>query len=313
MIMAIIIFLLITLATGLVVGVLRSVSIRQNWVDAPTTRSSHESPVPNIGGVAMMGVILLVVCVLVAINLMAIEEAVFWIFIAGGLGITGFIDDIKDLNHLIRLAIHISVALAVTALVGGINSLNLGFTRIEFGVWAYLPGLIWVVGFVNMYNFMDGINGLAGAQAVIAGVVFALWFYHYGLFADAWLFIGVAAAAAGFLYWNITPARVFMGDSGSTMLGGLFAAASLKLHNQCEISIVFPALIFAWFLVDTSITFLKRLVRGENVWQAHRQHFYQQLASEPSRHSRVTGMISLITLVISLIISVILFKGLSIN
>ena len=145
-------------------------------------------------------------------------------------------------------------------------------------------------------------------QALISGLIFVLWFQYFGQTGESQILLSVAAVSAGFLYWNVTPARVFMGDSGSTMLGGVFAIVCLKLHNEQQISIIFPALIFAWFLLDTSITLIKRLFRGEKIWQAHRQHLYQKLAIAPKDHLKVTGMISLLTIIISVMTTAVLFK-----
>ena len=293
-------------------GWLRAFSIRKNWFDWPTDRSSHLEPVPNIGGLAISLVTIVALVLLTFAGKFTLEEFFLWAFVVALLSFVGFWDDVRNLSTVLRLIVHIVIALVVVKSLGGINGINLGVINFEFGKFSYLLGFIWVVGFINMYNFMDGINTLAGAQAIIAGLVFALWLYFFGLPSEALLMLAIAAASAGFLYWNITPAKVFMGDSGSTMLGGVFAAMSLKLHNEAGLSILLPALVFAWFLLDTSLTMAKRALNGEKIWQAHRQHLYQRMAPNPDNHIKVTGMISLLTLIISLIITMVVFKQTSV-
>lgn len=301
-------FLMLMLLGSGLTGWLRKISIRNNWFDWPTHRGSHNDPIPNIGGLAMTAVVILAITVLVLFEKLAISDALIWLFVVSVLGIVGFLDDIKGLSTRIRLIVHMAVGVVVVYVCGGINLLDSGSEAIKFEYVSYLLGFIWVVGFINMYNFMDGINGLAGSQALISALIFALWFHLFGQPGESMILLSTAAVSAGFLYWNVTPARVFMGDSGSTMLGGLFAIVCLKLHNQQQLPIFYPALIFAWFLLDTSITLTKRLFKGEKIWQAHRQHYYQKLTLTPEDHIKVTGMISLLTLIISLIITVVLFK-----
>lgn len=302
------VFTIMMIVTAVLTGWLKNVSIKKNWFDWPTQRGSHRDPIPNIGGLAMTTVLFSVIILLILSGRLTPVEAFIWLILVGLLGIVGFLDDIWDLSTRLRLLVHMLAAAMVVAVCGGINTLELGSVTIQFGVFSYFLGFVWVVGFINMYNFMDGINALAGTQALIGGLVFALWFHLYGQAGESLILLSVAAVGAGFLYWNLTPARVFMGDSGSTMLGGVFAIACLKLHNDQQLSIIFPALVFAWFLLDTSITLIIRLLKGEKIWQAHRQHLYQKLAITPQDHLKVTGMISLLTLIISLFSTVVLYK-----
>jgi len=301
-------FFTFSIATLCGISWLKKLSIKNHWLDTPTDRGSHKHAVPHIGGVVIMSMLFLLTLILMFSGYLSWRDGFIWILILLLLGLVGFIDDIRDLPKRLRLLAQIVIAVVVVWYFGGINSVQLGSMSFEFASFSYLLGFIWVIGFINMYNFMDGINGMAGCQALLAGLIFSVWLFHLNQPGESLLFLGVASTAIGFLYWNFSPAQVFMGDSGSTMLGGLFAAISLQMHNQLELSILFPVMLFAWFLIDTSLTFTKRLVRGEKVWQAHRQHFYQQLAPNPQDHTKVTGMISLFTLIISGIITAVLLK-----
>jgi UDP-N-acetylmuramyl pentapeptide phosphotransferase/UDP-N-acetylglucosamine-1-phosphate transferase len=153
---------------------------------------------------------------------------------------------------------------------------------------------LWLVGTVNLYNFMDGIDGIAGVQAVVAGLAWALWGAWVG--AAGVLAVGalVAAAAAGFLTLNWPPARIFMGDAGSTVLGFLLAAAPLLAAQEAPGAVPFDRLLIAgalglWpFLLDGTFTLFRRLAKGENILQAHRSHLYQRLVIAGRSHQTVT-------------------------
>ena len=308
MILLILAFVSIAILTAVCIGGFKRLSVENDWLDKPTDRGSHQQAVPHIGGVVMMLMLFTITILLAVYGYLTWNSAAIWLLIITLLGLVGFIDDIKDLSRRSRFAAQIIVAVAAVGYFGGINSMHLGIVKIELSLISYLIGFIWVLGFINMYNFMDGINGIAGFQALIAGLFFAVWLSHFQLTGESMLFLAVAAVACGFLYWNFSPAKVFMGDSGSTMLGGLFAVISLQLHNEFELSMIFPVLLFIWFLTDSIFTFMKRLIRGERVWQAHRQHIYQQMAPNPSDHTKVSGIISLITLIIALIVTVVVLK-----
>jgi UDP-N-acetylmuramyl pentapeptide phosphotransferase/UDP-N-acetylglucosamine-1-phosphate transferase len=156
-----------------------------------------------------------------------------------------------------------------------------------------IVAVLWVVGLTNAYNFMDGIDGISGAQAIVAGVAFALAAAKGGLTGTAVCAIAIAAANAGFLIHNWSPARVFMGDVGSAFLGFSFAVMALEIAAWSP-SAAFAAALSLWpFILDTSLTFLRRAFRGENVFQSHRSHLYQRLVIAGWSHARVTVLYAL--------------------
>ena len=245
-------------------------------LDYPNERSLHSEPVPRTGGLAIWAGGAMGIGVVAGMSGSG-GEAV-WIGIgATVVGVVSLIDDRYHVPVGLRLAVHIIAAMTVLLEGLVIQSSALGM---DIELSAFMLGLgtlLFVVWFINLFNFMDGIDGLAGGMAAIGFGTFGLlgWLSGEPLFAA--INFAVAAAAVGFLVFNFAPARLFMGDSGSATLG--FVAASIILW--AERSGTFPLwlgiLVFSPFVADATVTLLRRLIRGERVWEAHNSHYYQRL------------------------------------
>jgi UDP-N-acetylmuramyl pentapeptide phosphotransferase/UDP-N-acetylglucosamine-1-phosphate transferase len=156
-------------------------------------------------------------------------------------------------------------------------------------VFAVVLGVLWIVAFVNAFNFMDGIDGIAGAQALVAGLGWTALGAALGDGAVRALGIVIAGSAAGFLLLNWSPARIFMGDGGSSFLGYLLAGVPLAAQDTLGVAV--PAFFIVWpFLFDTAVTLVRRAARGENLMQAHRNHLYQRLTQSGWTHARVASL-----------------------
>jgi UDP-N-acetylmuramyl pentapeptide phosphotransferase/UDP-N-acetylglucosamine-1-phosphate transferase len=266
----------VVVATGLtayfavwtLIPILRS----RGLVDHPNERSSHTVPTPRGGGIAVIGSVSLGWLILAKAGLVAPGIANILLG-AGLLAAASWIDDLRGLSPLWRLLTQgVAVAVGVTALAD---------TENLFGGWLApacslsAVGLLWV-WWINLFNFMDGIDGLAGGEAAaIAGGL--LLFATFGVGSDpelALLAAAVIGAAVGFLLWNWSPARIFLGDVGSAPLGYLlgFLLLDLAIRGFWKSALILPL----YFLADATITLARRLVRGERVWQAHREHYYQR-------------------------------------
>jgi len=242
-------------------------------VDKPNARSSHSQPTPRGGGLA-------IVVALTASGLMTAQaDAALCLPLLAALPIAaiGLLDDRFGLSALLRLAVQLLVAFGCVTAMGG--------TMI--GLPEILVAAVAIAWASNLFNFMDGIDGIAGMEAMFISVV-AGWFIwpHDPRFATAlWV---VAASSAGFVLWNWSPARIFMGDVGSAYLGFVLAAiAYLAILNGL---IALPVWIMLWalFIADTAVTLIRRLLRGERWWSAHRSHAYQHLSARVGSHARVT-------------------------
>ena len=226
--------------------------------DIPNERSLHSTPVPRVGGIALMAGVL-------SGWMLLVQSLAWWVVLpVASLFMLSLLDDIRNLSPRTRLVGHFLAALTAVAGAG----LPL--------LW-FVPVLLFVVWMTNLYNFMDGSDGLAGGMALFGfgGYGAGAWLAGDAMFAS--LNLSVAAAALGFLFFNFHPARVFMGDAGSIPLGFLAAMFGVSGWQAGYWPFWFPLLVFSPFVADATVTLLKRARRGERLSQAHRSHYYQHL------------------------------------
>jgi UDP-N-acetylmuramyl pentapeptide phosphotransferase/UDP-N-acetylglucosamine-1-phosphate transferase len=269
-----------TLAVALTAALLRT---RWQWaVDTPNERSLHDRVVPRTGGLAIMGgalgAAMLITLLGARLPLLTVVAPML------ALVALSLIDDRHGLSVRVRLPVHLLAALWFVlplALAGG-------------GVgWPWVPVLvIGVAGFANLYNFMDGANGLAGGMAAIGFAAYGIALSGFGggegdPALAAWCF-SLAAAALGFLLFNLR-GRIFMGDAGSVPLGFLAAAIGVQGWAAGHWSCWFPLLVFAPFALDGTVTVLRRMARRERFWEAHREHYYQRLVRMGWSHARLAA------------------------
>ncbi|GAB4193411.1 MAG: glycosyltransferase family 4 protein [Thalassobaculales bacterium] len=247
---------------------------RWNVLDRPNARSSHVRPTPRGGGIAVIAAI--------AAGWLALDAAVLWPAVALALALAGlsFADDIRSLPATVRLAAHLAAVIALMPAVGPVTG-GLLPPALDLA----LAGFAWL-WFVNLFNFMDGIDGISGVEAAIIGLGLAL------LVPDlAGPGLVVAGAAIGFLLVNWHPARIFLGDVGSVPLGFLlgFLLLTAAARGDWVAALVLPA----YYLADATLTLLRRAWRGERLTEAHRQHFYQHAVRSGRSHAAVAGAVGL--------------------
>jgi UDP-GlcNAc:undecaprenyl-phosphate/decaprenyl-phosphate GlcNAc-1-phosphate transferase len=230
-------------------------------LDHPNERSLHQRPVPRLGGIGVAAGI--------AASVPFVSQAEWWPLWLGAsvLVVISFLDDIIGLPIIGRLIVHFVVA---GACVMGLLLGQLG------AGWAFVA-MVAIVWMTNLYNFMDGMDGLAGGMAVFGFGFLAIAAWIGGNISFALVNASIASAAGAFLLFNFHPARMFLGDAGSTTFGFLAAGLGLIGWRDGTWSLWFPALIFSPFIVDASVTLVRRAVQGERFWQAHRTHYYQRL------------------------------------
>ncbi len=269
------------LGTRVLIPLLRQAAV----LDHPNERSSHEAPTPRGGGIALLAAILVAWLALIAAGAAAPLLLVV-LFGAVLLAAVSWVDDLRGLSPAMRLlaqCVAVGLALGMVALIGA-PILSRGW--LPQWLDAVAAGLLWL-WFLNLFNFMDGIDGLAGSEAAAIGIGLVL-FASFGIGYDpvvAALAAAIAAAALGFLVWNWAPARIFLGDIGSVPLGYLlgFLLLGAAAEGHWKIALILPL----YFLTDATVTLARRLARGEPVWQAHRQHFYQRAVQRGLGHSSV--------------------------
>ncbi len=280
------------LATAIGVGVFCRIAARAGLLDHPNERSSHSDPRPRGGGVVIVAVCL---GLYVAWGVTT-GSNLSWSFVVGGLTVAGisWLDDRHTLPPFIRLVAQCTAAAAVIVGLGHFTEITLPVVgwSIDLGWFAVPITFLWIVWMINAYNFMDGIDGIAGSQGVVAGFAWAALGVMSG---NRPMFVFgavVAFSCLGFLAHNWSPARVFMGDVGSAFLGYTFAVIPLLAMSDGQASrggLFLAGVSFLWlFAFDTLFTFAVRLLKGEKVWLAHRQHLYQQMVIEGAGHALVT-------------------------
>jgi UDP-N-acetylmuramyl pentapeptide phosphotransferase/UDP-N-acetylglucosamine-1-phosphate transferase len=265
------------------------VALAMGLIDRPNARSSHARPTPRGGGLAIVLVLVGAVGALAARGAAGPAHGA-WLLLGLGLiaGISG-IDDVATISARIRLLAHALAAIVATAAAGPARVIDAGWLgQFDLGAAGWVLTVLWIVGMTNAFNFMDGIDGIAGITAAVALGVVSGGFWLSGDGYGALLAAAVAAAALGFLVWNWQPARVFMGDVGSASLGYTIAVLPL-VAGEAERRWLLPLTVAVmWpFLLDTTLTFLRRLRNGENVLEAHRSHFYQRLVIGGWSHASV--------------------------
>jgi Fuc2NAc and GlcNAc transferase len=278
-------------------GLMRSYAVRREVLDLPNGRSSHDRAVPLGGGIALSCAALAGLAAAVVVN--AVDWRLALALGAGGLvlAIVGWLDDRHTLSPVLRAVVQTGVALVAVLLVGGLPSVDIGRWTLYLG-HAGIPlavlGVVWVA---NLYNFMDGIDGIAGGQGAAAGLLGAalVWWLGAAHIAAAPLLLG--AAALGFLVWNWAPARIFMGDAGSVTLGFGFAVTAIASENAGALPLLGWAALLGIFLVDATVTLLRRMARGEDWTAPHRLHAYQRLVQSGLSHSTVAGGTMLYTII----------------
>jgi UDP-N-acetylmuramyl pentapeptide phosphotransferase/UDP-N-acetylglucosamine-1-phosphate transferase len=284
-----IIFCGVFLLSWLAVGWFRHWSIRQDLLDVPNERSSHESPKPVGAGIV---IVVLFLFSIVLFGLLRGTGFRLWPYVLGAalIAVVSWFDDMKPVPALIRFAVHIFSAVIVVTQMPG-----LGYSyEFPLGLAVRIVAVVWIVWMTNAYNFMDGIDGLAGIQAVVASVGWAILGFYLGFESLQVFSIVLLGASLGFLIHNWPPATVFMGDVGSAFLGFTFAVMPLIAvteANSTSKKYILPiaTIAFVWFFVaDTVLTFFRRLISGDHVWKAHRKHFYQLLIKNGSSHLRVS-------------------------
>ena len=257
--------------------------------DIPNERSSHDRPTPRGGGIGVVVVFFAGWSVL-ALAITVPSPPLFFALGAAVVAGISIADDLRSLSSKLRLVVHSAAAVVALVALGEAVPIAIPFVGTVGGPLAWALWFLWIVGLTNAYNFMDGIDGIAGSQAVVAGLG---WVAAGAILQDELLVASggiVAAASFGFLGHNWSPAKIFLGDVGSAFLGYVFAVLTLwGAHRDPAASVA--GVLMVWpFVLDAGFTFLRRLVRRENVFAAHRMHLYQRLVQAGRTHAFVASL-----------------------
>ncbi|MEA3546977.1 MAG: glycosyltransferase family 4 protein [Thermodesulfobacteriota bacterium] len=258
-------------------------------IDHPNPRSSHVIPTPRGGGVAIV-VTFLFGSFLLSLSGFVPARIFFVITVWGGLvALVGFVDDHRHLPARIRFCVHVAAAIGALYYLEKFPALPWVTGSVDLGWIGYFIAVVSLVWLLNLYNFMDGIDAVAGLEAIsVAGSgAFIIWYNHGAQGYAFWLLV-LIAATAGFLVWNWPPAKIFMGDACSGFLGFILGVMAIASSTDGAINVWSWTILFGVFLVDATVTLIRRVFRGETFYKAHRSHAYQILCRRFCSHLKIS-------------------------
>ncbi|RLA84394.1 MAG: glycosyl transferase [Epsilonproteobacteria bacterium] len=285
------IYLVLLILSFTLTYLIKNYYIKNAILEEVNERSSHTVPTPHGGGIALS---LTWFIGLIYLNLNnQIDTTLFYSLMIGiVISVVSFFDDIYELSAKFRLIVQSSVAVLGIVMLGGFGTIEFGLFSISNPIVTNIFAFLLIVWFINLYNFLDGINGYAGSEAVFLGVAGFLIF-------GGGHFIVLIVATLGFLYWNFNKAKIFMGDVGSTLLGYNVAIFTLYYANHAPTFFWIWIVLFGVFWFDATLTLVRRKLNGEQISQAHKKHGYQRLNQSGWSHFKVTNW--------SIIINILLF------
>jgi len=278
-------FCLLAGSTWWLTMLVRGYALKNNMLDVPVARSSHTVDTPRGGGLAIVINIIIACAILIYLNSISLESVSYLLFPALIAAAVSFVEDHRTLPKRVRISLHLLSAVALVLLTPNV--------LLDIGPWAVnLTGFLAPIAVVlltwhlNLYNFMDGIDGIAACQALIVFIGMACIQIFSGQLIDPLLILS-SAAILGFLAWNWAPAKIFMGDIGSCFLGVFLPACLFYMANEYQISLWSGLILLSIFIVDASWTLTVRFLSKQAWNQPHRSHSYQILSRRWNSHSRV--------------------------
>lgn len=272
------IYIFLGLVSLFLTYLIRIYALKKSLLVKVNERSSHTTPTPHGGGIAIavtwfFGLMYLFTC-------KVIENSFFYALMCGSiLSMVSYVDDLYELSPKLRLLVQSGVSIAGLYALGGLERIDFGYWMIENLFITNTLAFVGIMWFINLYNFLDGIDGYAGSEAIFLSI-------------SGWLLFGgehfliLAASVAGFLVWNWHKAKIFMGDVGSTLLGYTTAIFALYYQNK-GVSIFVWIILFGLFWFDATLTLARRYKNNEKISQSHRKHAYQRLVQSGVMHDRV--------------------------
>lgn len=282
-------YLAICIASFAITWIVRRVAIRKSIMDIPNDRSSHTVPTPRGGGLAVA--ITWFVGLTCFFLKDTIDKPLFYALLSGlPLTLIGFADDIFNLKPGVRFLVQFLCAASALFFFRGLSTVNCGLWTMDYGLLLTPLAFIAIIWSINLFNFLDGIDGYISTEVVFTGTsLFMLTGNPVGLL--------LATATAGFLFWNWPKAKIFMGDVGSTLLG--FSVAVLAIYHQNNLSLSIPVFLILtsvfWF--DATITLFRRVINKEKLSEAHRKHAYQRIVQSGFSHQKTTLWASALNMV----------------
>ena len=303
-------FIVAALVSLIGTGLIRHYAQTHNFVDVPNQRSSHTLATPHGGGVAIVLSFQLMMAVIAYSGILPASDVLIYLLAGSWIALIGLLDDIRHIPARWRLLAHFIGAVFVLFWLDGVPSLLIAGGNYDLGWFASLVAIVFLVWLLNLYNFMDGIDGIAGIEAVSVCLAGVCLYWLYEEQTGLWIIpMVLAVTTIGFLFWNFPKARIFMGDSGSGFVGFVIGIMALQAAAFS------PELMWCWlillgaFITDASVTLIRRVMRGEKFYEAHRSHAYQYASRKYNSHVPVSIAFGLINLLWLLPLSAMVVYG----
>ncbi|GBE09377.1 putative undecaprenyl-phosphate N-acetylglucosaminyl 1-phosphate transferase [bacterium BMS3Bbin11] len=304
-------FFISILLSWLFTSRVRRYALKKDLLDIPNARSSHSVPTPRGGGLSIIIVLLISTVVSLFLPAAPVQLLVSLVLATLAYAVLGWQDDKHDLPAPIRFLFQLLIAAIFIEWL--VWNRMLDFTLSSGGIVVILFSVLWIVWMANLYNFMDGIDGISAVETIMLGTVTSFWFAMSGANSIAIICIAVAGAGLGFLRWNWSPAKIFMGDVGSLALGAFFAIIALIGSSILNIPFIAFLILYAVYLADSGVTLLYRMIKRERWWQAHRSHFYQRAVQSGYSHAQVSLAVMVINLLLAVLASLVVAGVLDAN
>jgi Fuc2NAc and GlcNAc transferase len=266
-------------ASALLTGLVRRLLVSRRQLVIPGERSLHDVPTPQGGGIAIVASTLAAQCALAALGIVPLGALLAFGGGGAAVAVIGFLDDRRHVSPLLRISVHLAAAAWALFWLGGLPAIPLGGESMNLGIGGYVLGTLGIIWSLNLFNFMDGIDGLAASEGTFvafAGAALSLLIGTAPAAPAVALMLG--CACIGFLIFNWPPAKIFMGDVGSGYVGYTIALLVVVAARDNAVAWLVWLILGSVFFVDATLTLARRSLRGERVYEAHRSHTYQRLA-----------------------------------
>lgn len=272
-------FLFLTLLSYTLTYIIKELALKKKIIDVPNQRSSHTTPTPRGGGLAI--VITWYIFLLYLRFNHQIDKNLFYALISSILlVIIGLVDDIKNVSPKIRIVFQLLSGILGLYFLGGVKYIDFGFITIELPYVVNLIVLVLIIGFINVFNFLDGIDGYLGMETIFV-------FSALSFFSSSFIVLSFAFITLGFLIWNWPKAKIFCGDVGSTFIGYTLMIFTIYYQNTLKVSILTPIVLSGLFWIDSLITIYRRWKNNEKLSIPHKKHAYQRLNQSGYSHLKI--------------------------
>jgi len=276
------ILILVFLSSFLCTAIVRKIAIRKSIIDYPNERSSHTIPTPLPGGLAI--VVVWYAYLIFGYNVGLVNAKLFFALLPGILLVViGFFDDLKGLSPYFRIVIHFIVAISAFFILGEINNIDLGVLVIHSNWLISILVVIGIVWWINIFNFLDGIDGYLGSEGLF---IFLSFFVLVSDFSS----VVMAVCILGFLIWNWPKAKIFCGDLGSTLIGYTVAVYAIYFQNTKSLSLLIPIMLCGLFWMDATVTLIRRIINREKLILPHKKNACQRLNQAGFSHKKILLM-----------------------